>query len=202
MVTLPPSGSSPAVLLERFSRVFGLDPSTLTPERERLNVTLGAAQTELLRRVNVALGDRLPVVRAGYSRVAKVHLADQVLAAQEGARLRLPDRLSPWCHERAEQIVRRLEAAGYDVVGDLDELLPGAAARGADDEAIEERAVTAAAVDALAAMLDQRHHDLRRLDRLRASVNRAGQPRRVRVTAGARRVLDGVRSRMQARQAR
>ena len=100
VVTVPPSGSDPDVLLDRFASVLGVDAATLTPERERVNVTLGVAQTELLRRVNVALGERLPVVRAGYSRVAKVHLADQVLAAQEGERLQMPARLSPWCRER------------------------------------------------------------------------------------------------------
>ena len=174
VVTVPPSGTDPDVLLDRFASVLGVDAATLTPERERVNVTLGVAQTELLRRVNVALGDRLPVVRAGYSRVAKVHLADQVLAAQEGERLQMPARLSSWCRERAEQIVCpawRRPATPLSATSTT--FSPRNPPRARTAPASTSAPLSQAAVEALAAMLDQRHHDLQRIDRLR----RAGRRR-------------------------
>jgi hypothetical protein len=198
VVTVPPRGTEPEVLLDRFASVLGVDSSTLSPERERLNVTLGKVQTELLRRVNVALRDRLPVVRAGYSRVAKVHLADRVLAAQGGERLRVPERLSSWCQERAEQIVSRLQAAGYDVVGDLCELLPTGSAFDASRDSIDDGAVAAAAIEALAAMLDQRNRDLQRIDRLRRTREHGRQPLWARATASAGRFIQRLRRRLRS----
>jgi hypothetical protein len=62
VVTVPPSGTPPEVLLERFCSVIGVDPAALDREVPRANESLGQVQAELLRRVNVA---RRPALAPG-----------------------------------------------------------------------------------------------------------------------------------------
>src|SRR5699024_7745323 len=71
IVTVPPAGAGRASLLARYSSVLGIDASRLSTGTPRSNASLGLVQAEVLRRVNVALGERLPRPRAGYARVAK-----------------------------------------------------------------------------------------------------------------------------------
>jgi hypothetical protein len=167
IVTVPPRGADPDLLLRRFCQVVEVDPTVLDRSVSRPNESLGIVQAELLRRVNVALGDRLPHPRAGHSRIAKAYFARQVLAPQGGRRPVLPPYLAGWCRDASQQVVERLAAAGYDVVGDLADLMPDDAAERVD-LAVSDSELAAAAVDALAAVLDQRHRDVRRLAAQRA----------------------------------
>jgi len=211
VVTVPQRGAPPGTLLERFCSVIGVDPAGLDTETARPNPSMGAQQAELLRRVNVALGDRLPHPRAGYARVAKNHLGDQVLAAQDGMPLRLPHRLDAWAQDTAREIIARVRSEGYTVVGDLDELLPVATAAGADLDDLDdvtalipEEAVAASAVDAIAALLDQRHHDLEELLALRTRARRLERESLERPQPAAqgrtvRSVLRGLRERVAPR---
>ncbi len=52
MVTVPPPGSEPELLLRRFCEVVGVDASRLDREVGRLNESVGRTQAELLSRVN------------------------------------------------------------------------------------------------------------------------------------------------------
>lgn len=171
LVTVPPPGADPDVLLRRFCHVLEVDPSTLNGNDARLNESLGVAQAELLRRVNVALGDRLPHRRAGYSRIVRCHFARTVLAAQAGRHPELPAELHEWCRDRSEQMVRQLEGAGYHVVGDLDELLPVGSAPEPSELGVADADLLASAVEALADLLYQRHRDVQRLCQLRTRTN-------------------------------
>ena len=187
IVTTPPAGSAPTLLLERFCQVLGVDPAVVNTDQSRRNESLGAQQVELMRRVNVALGDRLPHPRAGYNRVAKNEFANSVLAAQDGARLDLPARLDEWCHGEARRVVEQIRTAGYDVVGDLDDLLP-AERTDAADEPVTDELVAAAAVDGIAALLVQRNEDVKRIRALERQARDTGEPatlpRRVRRLGG------------------
>lgn len=179
LVTLPPPAASSGTLLERFSSVIGVDPASLNVAKARSNPPLGAAQAELLRRVNVALGDRLPHPRAGYARSAKVYLANQVLAAQGGKPQELTGDQLRRARDISADMIARLDGVGYDVVGDLGELLPPEMVRlEASDSAVGEEMVSASAVETIATMLTQRQHDVERLQLLRAKLRRinAGRP--------------------------
>jgi hypothetical protein len=187
IVTTPPAGSAPTLLLERFCQVLGVDPAVVDTDQSRRNESLGAQQVELMRRVNVALGDRLPHPRAGYNRVAKNEFANSVLAAQDGARLDLPAHLDEWCHSEARRVVEQIRTAGYDVVGDLDDLLP-AERSGAASEPVTDELVAEAAVDGIAALLVQRDEDGKRIRALERQGRDTGEPatlqRRVRRLGG------------------
>lgn len=153
IVTVPKRGTPAGVLLQRFCTVLGVDPARLDTETNSANTSLGLVQAELLRRTNVALGDRLPHARAGYRRQGKGFLAGEVLRPQGGEPLRLPQHMADWCTEASRSIVERLANGDYDVVGDLDDLIPDASAFTNDDQEVSDTQVARAAAAALASIL-------------------------------------------------
>jgi hypothetical protein len=161
VVTVPRPGSADG-LPTRFCRVLGIDPGSLDTTDVEGNVSLGMTQAELLRRVNLALGDRLPHARAGYRGPGKRFLAETILIQQEGAPPRLPLRVRPWVEERSRQVVASLRAEPYDVVGDLEELVPDPSAFVADIGEVDDAALLDAATEALAAVLVARAERRRR----------------------------------------
>ena len=135
VVTVPPPGSPRQLLWERFTTALGIDPGVYGDEGvTRDNTSLGRAETELLRRVNVALDGRLKM--PAYGRIAKDRLAHTVLSARRTSpRLVLPAELREPIAAQATEIVATLRARGYDVVGDLDDLLPDPSGGTADSAA-------------------------------------------------------------------
>lgn len=123
VVTVPPAGAPPGLLWTRFASILGLDPDSFETDRPAANTSLGLEQAELLRRVNLELGDRLPLP-GPYAGVVKQVLAHRVLAGRPGTRLSLDLATTELALERSAAIVQRLHDLGVDVVGDLDELLP------------------------------------------------------------------------------
>ncbi|WP_181407442.1 hypothetical protein [Nocardioides sambongensis] len=154
VVTVPPRGSSPTLLLERFCGVLDLDPSTVRPEEDPANTSIGRVQAEVLRRVNLELPDDVRR-RQVYGNVGKRWFAAQVLSAQDGAAIRLPQALRPWAEEVADAQISALAAAGYDIVGDLADLRCAPEAFEEVDGTPDGDAVAAAAVTALAAILTE-----------------------------------------------
>lgn len=129
VVTVPPAGADPTILWDRFARLIGVDPAAFDTELERSNSSLGVEQAELLRRVNVELGDRLPLP-GPYPLVVKNVLAHRILERRAGTRLALGAEDQAFAAEAARGIVARLEALGVDVVGDLADLVPATAGTG------------------------------------------------------------------------
>lgn len=170
VVTVPPAGGSPAALLLRFCEVVGIDPSALPAGDTVANASLGFAQAELLRRVNIALGDRLPHLRAGYGRVARDFLANQILAVQHGETPLMPRHLSGWCRHTAETWIGELTHGGYDVVGDLGDLRPLDSDFADVEQKPTEGDLVDAAASSLAMLLDLRLTEVRDLDRLRGEM--------------------------------
>lgn len=125
VITVPPPGSPPNLLWERFASVIGVSPDSVDTSKARPNSSLGLAEVEMLRSLNRRLrGDRtLP--QWFYSGHVKETLAHQILAARPTtARLMLPEAYEGWAREFAEKQIVGLRDAGYDIVGDLAELRP------------------------------------------------------------------------------
>jgi hypothetical protein len=160
IVTVPPAGAPPVLLLERFCSVLGVEPWTLESDVSRTNPSLGAGQVELLRRVNVALGDRLPHPRAGYNKVAKQWFAEEVLAQQRGGRLSLSASELDWVEQRSRTMVGRIAEAGYEIVGDLDDLLPPRPSAPDRTPAPTDTALLEVAVEAFACVLEMRRAEV------------------------------------------
>lgn len=155
VVTVPPRGSPTDLLLARFCSVLGVDPSSLEPHLRASNTSLGMAQAELLRRVNGELSDEHRR-RQVYGDVGKRFFASQVLGAQRGERILVPDELREWCVSVAEEQMRAIDEAGYDVVGTLEDLRCSESAFAAEDTGPDEEAVSQAAVEALGTVLTLR----------------------------------------------
>ena len=127
VVVAPQSSADPTLLWRRFAAALGMDAADLeeidvAAAPRAANASLGAAQVQVLRQVNIALDGRVP--HPAYARVVKSDFAERVLAAQTSERPQCPpelvDRLRVLAADRNETIRRR----GYAVHGDLDELVP------------------------------------------------------------------------------
>ncbi len=184
VVTVPPPGSAPTLLLERFCRVLGVDASRLVPQESAGNTSLGRAQAELLRRVNEVLPEEVHRRRV-YGAVGKRFLAAQVLGPQTGTSIRVPAGLREWCEEVAAAQAASLGTAGCRIEGTLEDLRcreeafepPGPDAT-ADPAEPTETEVSEAAVLALAEVLRRRAADGRR-PRAPAGGGTSGRRRRL-----------------------
>ena len=124
LVVVPPQGSGPAELWRRFAAALELDPAVLDPTApaDRTNESLGAAQVALLRQVVAALDGRLG--QPHHAHVVKRFFAQRQLGAIESRRPVTPEPLRARLREVAQAWLPGIEAAGYDVHGSLEELLP------------------------------------------------------------------------------
>ncbi len=123
VVTVPEFGADPTLLWRRFAGLVGLDPDTFELTGSRSNSSLNIEQAELLRRVNAALGKRLPLP-GPYPAVVKNVLAHRVLAGRDGHALTLTGDDRAFAVERSRDIAVALADLGCHVVGDLGELIP------------------------------------------------------------------------------
>jgi hypothetical protein len=153
VVTVPPAGGSPDLLWQRFVDAFGLAGISLSLDGERVNPSLGAPETALIRRINRAANEELEP--AHYRPLVRELLAHQTLSRRVGSpRLGLPPDVHPWATEMEEAWIEEVRRRGYDVVGDLDDLRGGPALEEyADPDHPDEALVSGAAVDALKAQL-------------------------------------------------
>jgi len=153
LVTVPPPGGAPELLWKRFSQAFRLDGIDLDLEGERHNPSLGAPETTLLRRINRKANAEL--APADYRPLVRELLAHQTLSRRtRSPRLALPPDLHSWVQELSGSWIAEIEARGYDVVGDLGDLVGAPpVAEYADPDRPRERQVASAAVDAITALL-------------------------------------------------
>ncbi len=170
VVTVPPSGSDPTILWDRFAGLLGVDPAAFDTELERSNTSLGAEQAELLRRVNLELGDRLPLP-GPYPLVVKNVLAHRILEPRTGTRLALDAADQEFAADAGRGITERIAAMGADVVGDLADLVPVAGgAPGGDAYAVPTDATllaeSVATIADLLVVLNERRSAVQRADDL------------------------------------
>jgi hypothetical protein len=161
VVTVPPAGSPPTALLERYCSVLGVDPERMVPEETPGNISLGRVQAELLRRVNRELPAEIRP-RQVYGAVGKRFFAAQILAAQKPSTIRVPAEFRAWCDEVTNRQIKTIDSAGYVVTGPLEDLRCPDAAFSEEDDPATQREVATAAVAALARVLTLRGQAVRR----------------------------------------
>jgi hypothetical protein len=123
VIMTPPRGSDPGLLWQRFASLLDVDPASVDLTRARPNASLGMPEIEFLRRLNQALPAEVP--DWFYMWNVKEAVAHQALAARPpGRRLVLPADREAWAKEQGEALVAGLGSSGYDLIGDLGELLP------------------------------------------------------------------------------
>jgi hypothetical protein len=170
VVTVPRSGSDPALLWQRFCAVVGLTTSRYGLDVPRVNKSLGSAETELLRRLNERLAGRIS--KQMYNQWVQVFIARRVLEPREGQlRFSLPAEDFPWVRKHAEDMADFVRQRGYQVVGDLDEVIPSAPSPTAvAPDAATDSQVLDVAVESLAEVL-------RRIDKPGKAAKRPGAQR-------------------------
>jgi len=122
VVTVPPPGSPPTLLAERFGSVIGVDMTRFS-QPPRSNPSLGAHSAELLRRLNCSTGDWH---WRDYQMSFKGALARAVLAerAKQEPPIALGAKDVKWIQKRTATMIRAVQKTGVRVVGDLDDLIP------------------------------------------------------------------------------
>jgi hypothetical protein len=124
VVTVPQAGAPRDLLWHRYCAAFGIDPAWAPRESARENVSIGAAETYLLRRLNRRLR-QAGLNSEGYRRLIREAVVHQGLAKRPATtRVTLPPALFGWATQVAEEWVAAVRDGGYDVVGDLDDLRP------------------------------------------------------------------------------
>ena len=153
VLTVPPAGSPPTLLLERAGTLIGFDPARLTRTPRSGNESLGAPTTEVIRRLNTALGGCLN--QRQYDFVVKRNLINRLPRATSSDRLTLPEEHLTWARQEAERIVSQVRDGGYDVVGDLDDLLPQTTQHGRTPDQATEAELLESSLDALRVLTER-----------------------------------------------
>jgi hypothetical protein len=123
VIITPPQNAGTSLLWERFASLLGIDPASADTTRARSNTSLGLAEIEFLRRLNLALPEEVP--DWFYMWNVKESVAHQALADRpRGPRLTLPAGRDAWAQEQAKILIAGLGESGYDIIGSLDELMP------------------------------------------------------------------------------
>lgn len=164
LVTVPPSGADPDLLWSRFAGVVGIPDGVCQQKPSHGNASLGAAETELLRRVNVALGDTYPL-RAPYMRVVHRHLVNPILKRRtRGDRFGTPAELADWVRRTGERMAEEARAYPCQIAGDADDLIPAELRSATAPDDLDDAVLLEVAVDTIVQML-------RRTDSLSAKPN-------------------------------
>lgn len=152
LVTVPPPGSHRDELWRRFATVLGVDPAGYSTEVPRgLNASLGAAEAAVLRRFNEAIAHR-DVPWPAYAAVFKQQIAPTLGARFD--RIEVPKDAYDWAVAWSERMVAQLLQCGYDVVGDIADLVPTTRPTGVDPDNVPPDQFGEAALAGMVSLLE------------------------------------------------
>jgi len=148
------SGDQEDTLWTRMCRALDIDPAWAPVDSDVTNESLGVAETQVLRRLNHALGRR--VAREGeYDDLVRRMVASGTLFYHRSAPVTLRPDSYDWVEEQTERALEWITASGIDVIGDLDELRPQRPDPGQpwhNPDRVKKPAITRAAIGALSSM--------------------------------------------------
>jgi len=152
LVTVPPEGSDPELLWQRFCSVLDLDGTSFLQPRHT-NDSLGVVSAGLMQRVNVRAIDQ-GVADADYKQLFQGTLAIDILAGKRGAEeaIAVSEEVDAWIRARAERTVKDLRRLDINVVGRVEDLLPGSALEGREPDDVDDAELLDACVDALVSL--------------------------------------------------
>lgn len=122
LVTVPPAGSPPTLLLDRFADVVGVPNGVMRGKDTQRNEALGVAEVETLRRLNEVLKPELS--HAQHIAVVQGAIRGGLAGRKGSRRLTLPMEERAWVSEWTDDLIAELTARSYDVRGDLTDLIP------------------------------------------------------------------------------
>jgi hypothetical protein len=120
VVLVPPRGTPAEALLGRFARATGIDSRLLATADPNPNTSLGVAETEALRRLNVALAGSLN--EREYMLVVGRSVVPALRANSTSTRARLSVEDQAWFEAKSREVAVFLRDHPCEVVGDLADL--------------------------------------------------------------------------------
>ncbi|MFT4288661.1 hypothetical protein [Nocardioides sp.] len=159
VIACPPPTRTEGTLLELFCGILGVPTSLITPPSRVVNSSLSLAQAETLRRVNLALGDRLPRRTGGYESGVRNWITRESLTRHKGEKVLLPEGFGSWCAAESRRQVDELRDLGVHLAGRVDDLLASPDVPTGPVE-VDDAEVAEVAVLALADLADHRWHQL------------------------------------------
>lgn len=163
LVTVPPRGTPGTALLTRFAAAAHLPAGWPGDQQVVRNVSLGAAELEVVRRLNEAVGDRFNATQHRFVIEAGIRAR---LAGTTARPLELPAEHLGWAQSYGEQLVAELGRRGLTVHGDLADLVAhDAAPTGPALDDVDEAELLAATQAALVSMALDHGHLFRRYRR-------------------------------------
>ena len=122
VVTVPPPGTKPEIVGDRFGSVLGVD-TAMFEQPDSVNSSVGAYSAELLRRLNASGHD---LQRHHYTLGIRKALVGRALGdrAEHEPRFGLTQSQQDWVGQRAGRMIEQIRASSVSVVGDLDDLRP------------------------------------------------------------------------------
>jgi hypothetical protein len=151
VVTVPPAGGDASLLWKRFAQVIGVDPVGCRQPDRSVNTSLGAAEVSVVRQVNVALGGNA-FSWPHYDRLMKWTVSPE-LAKRRGVPIELPEAEYDWAVAHAQRVAKTIADAGYDVVGDLNDLTPSSRPTGMNPDQVPGEQEAEAAVAGIAGLV-------------------------------------------------
>lgn len=155
VVTVPRRGDrTPERMWGRVCRALQIDPAWAPRDSTRVNQSLGAVETQLIRRLNRRMGRRARRTHPHDDLVLRL-LAENQTAVRRSARLALPPDRFDWAEAQTAAWRDWIKTSGVDVVGDLDELTPYRPPAGTpyvDPDEVSRRRLLQATLDALEVM--------------------------------------------------
>ena len=182
VLPLPAPGSPRELLWERFAGLLGVEPGAFDLDRSFPNESMGVVETETLRRVNEALDGFDRAIDRGVW--IRTFLADERLVPRKGEKYWPgPDQIED-CRARGEKAVELIRDRGFDVVGDLENLLtPDELPERRHPDSVTDTEVAQVAVETVAVMLS----DVRRLTQEAKTARRKANRGRSKAVPRARR---------------
>lgn len=124
VIAVPDRNAAGPDLNELFARVAGLDHTTWATAARPFNISLSYSQAEVLRQVNLALGERLPDVRGDYREGVRRGVTRRGLMRLPRSPIGLPPGDAAWARSEGERQVAELDEIGVRWWGDKDTLVP------------------------------------------------------------------------------
>lgn len=155
LVTVPQPGAPRDELWHRYCRAFGIESEWAPDEAGRENVSIGVAETALVRRLNRRL-KRAGLASEDYRRLVRQLMVHETLANRKNmTKALLPPDTHAWANEVTDEWIEWIEGSGIDVIGDVKDLRPAPPPEPGewqDPDSPPRQEMVEAALDALVAM--------------------------------------------------
>lgn len=128
VIPVPSFHTDPEAVYRLFGEVVGFDHRILDIPSRDVNASFGVVEAELLRRLNVALGDQLTDYESEYTPAVRRVLIGRVIARGASGRITLPPEHLDWVRALSVQRLDALRERGYTLHGDPSLLVPPSSA--------------------------------------------------------------------------